>query len=234
MIKLIDLLTETAADDYINQLARSMGETIKDRLGSGVNGTAYETTSGNVLKLTGDPAEVALATRLRTKRLYKHIVNVMAVRPVQNSDDYVILMNKVTPFNSEEHRLWNYISRRYFDRSFTDKQFLAWVDNQPEQTGSYKMDLDFINKIVQQRRGVLRDFSELRIYSYEAHAGNVGWNQQGNLVHFDAWQMEHYTKAKGGEVNSWYLNQEPYKRGLGKTIPYGVLKTANSDSSDIY
>ena len=227
MIKLIDLLIETAADDYINQLARSMGETIKDRLGSGVNGTAYETASGNVLKLTGDAAEVALATRLRTKRLYKHIINVMAVRPIQNTDDYVILMNKVTPFNDNERPLWNYVSRRYFDRSFSDKQFMAWIDRQPERTGSYTMDLDFINKLVQQRRGVLRDFSELRIVSDEAHAGNMGWNQQGNLVHYDAWQVQHYSKAG-------YVNQEPYKRGLGKTIPYGVLKTANSDSSDIY
>jgi hypothetical protein len=233
MIKLIDLLTETAGNDYINQLARSMGETIKSKLGSGVNGTAYETTSGNVLKLTGDPAEVALATRLRTKRLYKHIINIMAVRPTQDSDEYdeyVILMNKVTPFNSEEQRLWNYVSRRYFDRSLTDKQFLAWIDNQPEQTGSYKMDLDFIDKIVQQRRGVLRDFSELRIYSDEAHAGNMGWNQQGNLVHFDAWQMEHYTKAKAGEAKSWYLNQKPYQRGLGKTIS----NNDNSGTGDIY
>jgi hypothetical protein len=139
-------------------------------------------------------------------------------------------MNKVTPFNSEEHRLWNYGSSKYFNRSFTDKQFLAWVDNQPEQTGSYKMDLDFINKITQQRRGVLRDFSELRIYSDEAHAGNMGWNQQDNLVHFDAWQTEHYTKAKAGEVNSWYLNQKPYQRGLGKTIS----NNDNSVTGDIY
>jgi hypothetical protein len=234
MIKLIDLLTESAGDDYINQLARSMGETIKSRLGSGVNGTAYETTSGNVLKLTGDAGEVALATRLRTKRLYKHIINVMAVRPVQNSDDYVILMNKVTPFNYEEQRLWNYVSSEYFNRSFTDKQFLAWIDRQPELTGSYKMDLDFINKITQQRRGVLRDFSELRIDSDEAHAGNMGWNQQDNLVHFDAWQQEHYTKVPGGTVNSWNMNRKPYQRGLGKTIPYTNPNIDNSVTGDIY
>ena len=231
MIKLIDLLTETAADNYINQLANGMGETIKSKLGSGANGTAYETTSGNVLKLTTDDHEVALASRLRTKRLYKHIINVLAVRPIQNSDDYVILMNKVTPFNYEEQNLWNYVTNRYFNRQFTDKQFMEWVDRQPERAGSYTMDLDFINKIVQQRRGVLRDFSELRIVWQEAHAGNMGWNQQGNLVHYDAWQLQHYSK---GTYSTWNVNKEPYKRGLGKTIPYGVLKPANSDSGDIY
>jgi hypothetical protein len=234
MIKLIDLLTETAGDNYINQLANGMGETIKSKLGSGANGTAYETTSGNVLKLTRDDYEVALASRLRTKRLYKHIVNVLAVRPIQNSDDYVILMNKVTPFNYEEQNLWNYVTSRYFNRQFTDKQFLEWVDWQPERAGSYVMDLDFINKIVQQRRGVLRDFSELRIVWQEAHAGNMGWNQQGNLVHYDAWQLQHYSK---GVYSTWNVNKDPYKRGLGKPVPYtepNIPKKPNSNSGDIY
>jgi hypothetical protein len=230
MIKLIDLLTETAGDNYINQLANGMGETIKSKLGSGANGTAYETTSGNVLKLTTDDYEVALASRLRTKRLYKHIINVLAVRPIQNSVDYVILMNKVTPFNYEERNLWNYVTNRYFNRQFTDKQFMEWVDRQPERAGSYVMDLDFINKIVQQRRGVLRDFSELRIVWQEAHAGNMGWNQQGNLVHYDAWQLQHYSKG----VYSTYVNKDPYKRGLGKPVPYTEPNIPNSDSSDIY
>ena len=103
MIKLVKLLQESRVpEDMLRQLATEMGETIVGSLGSGINGTAYETESGKVLKYTQDTYEVGLATRLRKKRLYKHIINVYDVRPIENlAGSYLILMDKVSDWRDD-------------------------------------------------------------------------------------------------------------------------------------
>jgi hypothetical protein len=231
MIKLVNLLQEAyVPEEMLKQLALEMGETITEFLGSGANGKAYLTQSGKVIKYTEDLAEVALASRLRKKRLYKHIVNVYDVRPIENLNDaYLILMDKVDPLNDSQEAQWNAVRREYLDRKNSDKDFLTWVDYQPERTASRIIDLEFIKKITQQRTGLLRDFSELRIVWDEAHGGNMGWNRHGNLVHFDAWQEEHYTKGYRTRSNGEPIrrddgkldtdvNELPYERGLSKPL----------------
>jgi hypothetical protein len=231
MIKLVNLLKEAhISSDMVKQLALEMGETVTEAIGAGANGVAYATTSGKILKLTTDTAEVALASRLRKKRLYKHIVNVYDVRPIENLNDaYIILMDKVDTLNDSEEAQWNAVRREYLDRKNSDKQFLDWVDYQPERTSSRTIDLEFIKRITQQRTGLLRDFSELRIMWDEAHGGNIGWNRHGNLVHFDAWQEEHYTKGYRTRFNGepirrddgkldTDINDTPYQKGLSKPL----------------
>ena len=171
-----------------------------------------------------------MASRLRKKRLYKHIINVYDVRPIENLNGmYIILMDKVTPFNDSEESQWNAVRRNYLDNKNSDKKFLEWVDYQPEQTASRTIDMEFIKKITQQRIGLLRDFSELRIVWDEAHGGNMGWNKHGNLVHFDAWQEEHYTKGYRTRFNGdpirrddgkldTDVNEIPYEKGLNKPL----------------
>ena len=231
MIKLVNLLKEAyVSDDMLKQLALEMGETIVEFIGSGQNGKAYLTQSGKIIKYTEDLAEVALASRLRKKRLYKHIVNVYDVRPIENLNDaYIILMDKVDTLNDSEEAQWNAVRREYLERKNSDKQFLDWVDYQPERTSSRTIDPEFIKKITQQRTGLLRDFSELRIMWNEAHGGNMGWNRHGNLVHFDAWQEEHYTKGYSTGFNGepirrddgkldTDINELPYQKGLSKPL----------------
>ena len=227
MIKLVNLLQEQyISEDMLKQLALEMGESITEFLGSGQNGKAYATSSGKVLKLTQDDAEVALASRLRTKRLYKHIVNVYDVRPIENLNNmYIILMDKVTPLTDDEELQWNRIRKQYLDRKNSDKQFMDWLDHMPEMYSRG----EFILKILPQRAILLRDFSELRIVWDEAHGGNMGWNKHGNLVHFDAWQEEHYTKGFRTRFNGdpirrddgkldTEINDIPYEKGLNKPL----------------
>ena len=235
MIKLVKLLQESrVSEDMIKQLALEMGETIVSSLGSGINGTAYETESGKVLKYTQDTYEVGLATRLRKKRLYKHIINVYDVRPIENlAGSYLILMDKVSDWRDDINKAkqWEYIRNEYFGNKMTDKQLLEWIIQNDES--SIQFDMDFINKIIQQRSGIKRDFSELRIFSDEAHAGNMGWNKHGNLVHFDAWQNKHYSEtvyykqkknAKPGDTiwgathYTQDINNTPYEKGLNKPL----------------
>jgi hypothetical protein len=232
MIKLVNLLQEQyVSEDMLKKLALEMGETIVEFLGGGNNGQAYLTQSGKVLKFTADTAEVALSTRLKTKRLYKHIVNVYDVRAVEGvTNSYLILMDLVTD-PLDEHvnwsTQWNYISRRYFSNEQTDAELLKWITDTDGQWLDF--DMDFINKIMPQRTGIKRDFSELRIVPDEAHAGNMGWNRHGNFVHFDAWQREHYTKGVrtrfngepirqiGGKLDT-KINNVPYEKGLSKPL----------------
>jgi len=227
MIKLVNLLREQyVSEDMIKQLGLEMGETVTEFLGSGQNGKAYVTASGKVLKLTQDDAEVALASRLRKKRLYKHIINVYDVRPIENLNGmYIILMDKVTPFDENQKLQWTHIRIKYLDRKNSDKQFTDWLDDQPKMYSTG----EFIPKILSQRAILLRDFSELRIVWDEAHAGNMGFNKHGNLVHFDAWQVEHYTKGFRTRFNGdpirrddgkldTDVNEIPYERGLNKPL----------------
>ena len=221
MIRLKTLLLEQyeLAVETIQRVALSMGETLGERLGEGANGVAYATQSGRVFKITQDDYEVALATRLRTKRLYKHIVNVDDVRQISkdNANYYVILMDRVTPLNRAEIATWNWIQQRFFDRRNSDEEFRSGqtIALMPTQTRQGEpLDPEFVARCVTQRSGILRDFSELRIDPNEAHAGNMGWNKHGNLVHFDAWQTEHYTQQQRRDPDEY-----DYRKQLGFSTP---------------
>ena len=232
MIRLKQLLQETyIPESKLKELAQEMGETIVDYVGSGANGKAYETASGRILKLTEDPAEVALASRLRTKRLFKHIINVYDVRPIEGADgSYLILQDKLEDILGDHATwgyTWNYLRNKYFGKEMTDKQLRDWIIRTDDQW--IKFDMTFIDKIMPQRAGLKRDFSELRIVPDEAHANNMGWNKFGNLVHFDAWQREHYSKTSRKRFNGepmrtstgtidTDINQEPYQRGINKPL----------------
>ena len=217
MIRLKTLLLEQyeLAVETVQRVALAMGETLGERLGKGANGVAYATQSGRVLKITQDDYEVALATRLRTKRLYKHVVNVNDVRQIgkDNANYYVILMDRVTPLNRIESATWNWIQQRFLDRRNSDEEFRS---GQTAALMSDRIDIDpeFVKRCIAQRSGILRDFSELRLDPEEAHDGNMGFNRHGNLVHFDAWQTEHYTQAQRRDPDEY-----DYRKQLGFSTP---------------
>ena len=227
MIRLKTLLWERIVYplDVVQRVAQSMGETVTEPIGKGANGVAYALQSGRVLKITPDQAEVALATRLRTKRLFKHIVNVYDVRELKRMDRYVIIQDQVDPLSDNHRRIWNETRYTYLDRRWSDAEFIQRAPMLIASDFKAERDDEFIARIVAQRAGVLRDFSELRIVWREAHGANMGWNRHGSLVHFDAWQHEHYTKIPeylrqaGGEMPR---NLNPHKPGLGQDIELGL------------
>jgi hypothetical protein len=246
MIRLKDLLWERTAYplDVVQSIAKRMGETVTAELGKGANGVAYALESGRVLKITPDQAEVALATRLRSKRLYKHIVNVYDVRKMAASytraveftagDQYVIIMDHVEPFSDNHRRIWNEIRYTYMDLRWSDAEVRARIPQLIANTFKTERDDAFIDRIMPQRKGLMRDFNELRIVWREAHGANMGWNRHGSLVHFDAWQHAHYTKipaymqdyAKGMGRPLGHeapRNMDPYKKSLGPDIDLETL-----------
>jgi hypothetical protein len=227
MIRLKTLLWERLEYDLdtVKQLAQDMGETVTEALGKGANGVAYALESGRVLKITPDRAEVALATRLRTKRLYKHIVNVYDVRALKSMDQHVIIQDRVDPLSDNHIRIWNEIRYTYMDLRWSDAEVRARIPQLIANTFKTERDDAFIDRIMPQRKGLMRDFNELRIVWREAHGANMGWNRHDSLVHFDAWQHEHYSKIPeylrqaGGEMPR---NLNPHKPGLGQDMELGL------------
>jgi len=237
MIRLKDLLQERIVYplDVVQRVAQSMGESVTEELGRGANGVAYALESGRVLKITPDQAEVALATRLRTKRLFKHIVNVYDVRKMAASytkaveftagDNWVIIMDHVTPLTDNHRRIWNEIRYTYMDLRVSDAELRARIPKLIANDFKAERDDAFIQRIMPQRKGLMRDFNELRIVHREAHGANMGWNRHGSLVHFDAWQHAHYTKVPvwmhhAAKTQGYEMprNMDPYKKSLGTDI----------------
>lgn len=241
MIRMKTLLLERVelAQEDVFRVAKAMGETVDMELGRGANGIAYLLESGKVLKITADTAEVALASRLRVKRLFKHVVNVYDVRkitdlkipsyvPGVSSPGYAIIQDRVNPLPDNHRRIWNEVRYEFFDRGNSDAEFKRVAPDRVAGASKTEYDAEFIDRVAAQRKGVLRDFSELRIFPHEAHGANMGWNVHGNLVHFDAWQLEHYTQGRKRWDGSWVrdendkvsvnVNQAIKPSGLGPDI----------------
>lgn len=188
-------------------IAAKLGEQIDKELGGGANGVAFLLKSGKVLKITGDDQEVAAASRYRTKQNVPHLVSVYDVRKLEgdivNPEDpnyakfktswdrsrqfYVIIMDAVTPFNKHEQQIWSYNGRAYLNPSFDDEitrdKLLNYIDEHQYLT----LPEGWVDKIIAQRQSVLAAFKRNSVYAIEAHSENMGWNRQGQLVHFDWW-----------------------------------------------
>ena len=188
-------------------IASRLGEQIDKELGGGANGVAFLLKSGKVLKITGDTQEVAAASRYRTKQRVPHLVSVYDVRKLEgdivNPQDpdfakfktswdrsrqfYVIIMDAVTPLSDAERKVWPGISQYYFDTRFGDEITREECLEIIEEHNYYTQLESFVNRIIEQRQSVLAAFRRNQVYTAEAHSDNMGWNRQGQLVHFDWW-----------------------------------------------
>ena len=200
-------------------IAQQLGETTSRLLGGGLNGLAWLLQSGRVMKLTPDKKEVAAASRYRTKQSVPHLVAVYDVRPITgpradianpefaatadpwfkrmqadriNATEpwYVIIMDHVTPFTYPEGIMWTNVRRMYLDSRYPDAEVLDRLNHQydfPSTKG--KLATGWIERLMQQRSSVIAAFRRNRVHGDEAHEENMGWNQQGKLVHFDWWML---------------------------------------------
>lgn len=214
-------------------IAVKLGEQIDKELGGGANGVAFLLKSGKVLKITGDPREVAAASRYRTKQNVPHLVSVYDVRKLEgdivNPEDpnyakfktswdrsrqfYVIIMDAVTPFSKFEQQVWTSISADYLNPRFSDEitedELLSYIDENQYLT----LPPNWIDKMIAQRQSVLSAFRRNQVFDQEAHAENVGWNSQGQLVHFDWWMS-----LESDFFSNFRFQDKP--RRLNKSIQY--------------
>jgi hypothetical protein len=111
------------------------------------------------------------------------------------------------------------------DMRWSDAEVLSRIPRLIANDFKAERDDEFIQRIMTQRKGLMRDFNELRIVWREAHGANMGWNRHGSLVHFDAWQHAHYTKVpvwmhQAAKTQGYEMprNMDPYKKSLGPDI----------------
>jgi hypothetical protein len=244
MIKLKTLLMEWHDTDpahvkywimkHVPAIAAKLGEQIDRKLGGGMNGVAFLLKSGKVLKITGDKQEVAAASRYRTKQRVPHLVSVYDVRELEGDivdptspdyatfktswdrsrQHYVIIMDAVTPFNDNEKRVWREISDDYFNARFDDaitrEECLDIID----QVSPLQLPESWVDRLMAQRQSVLAAFRRNQVFTQEAHAENMGWNRQGQLVHFDWWMVDRTQTS-----DQWTRFQDKPRR-LNKPVRY--------------
>ena len=218
---------------HASNIAIKLGEQIDKELGGGANGVAFLLKSGKVLKITGDDQEVAAASRYRTKQNVPHIVSVYDVRKLEgdivNPEDpnyekfktswdrgrqfYVIIMDAVTPFSKNEQRMWQLIGQDYLNSSFNDENTEDKLLHTIDENQHLTLPECWVNTMITQRQSVLAAFRRNNVYAREAHSENMGWNRQGQLVHFDWWMSLDYD-FRG------YPRFQTRPRRLNKSIQY--------------
>jgi hypothetical protein len=214
-------------------IAVKLGEQIDKELGGGANGVAFLLKSGKVLKITGDDREVAAASRYRTKQNVPHIVSVYDVRKLEGdivdpndpalgpnlhnriasaNQHYVIIMDYVTPFDNHEQEVWTHISKKYLYPRFSDEitreELLSYLD----ENWYLRLPTNWVDKLITQRQSVLSAFRRNQVFALEAHSENMGWNRQGQLVHFDWWMVD--------QTSDYWNHVQDRPRRLNKSIKY--------------
>ena len=220
---------------HVPAIAAKLGEQIDRKLGGGMNGVAFLLKSGKVLKITGDKQEVAAASRYRTKQRVPHLVSVYDVRELEGDivdptspdyatfktswdrsrQHYVIIMDAVTPFNNHEQSVWQDLGQDYlnprFDDEITREELESFIDG---NTYGRMLPETWINTMIAQRQSVLAAFRRNQVFTQEAHAENMGWNRQGQLVHFDWWMVDQTQTS-----DTWTRFQDKPRR-LNKPVRY--------------
>jgi hypothetical protein len=227
-------------------IAIKLGEQIDKELGGGANGVAFLLKSGKVLKITGDNREAAAASRYRTKQNVPHIVSVYDVRKlegdivdpndptldtiirnmIESADQhYVIVMDYVTPFNDNEQRVWREISDDYLSPRFSDEITREELESFIDEHQNLTLPERWIDTMITQRQSVLAAFRRNSVYTLEAHGENMGWNRQGQLVHFDWWM-------RLDSDHDLIQQFETHPRRLNKSIKYDAsgIDTPNDPS----
>jgi hypothetical protein len=142
----------------------------------------------DVRPITGDRAQIdnpefAATTDPWFKRMQADRIN-------QTEPWYVIIMDHVTPFTYPESIIWRNVQRRYLDPRYPDDQVLDRLNHESDFTPVRgNLSTGWIDRVMQQRRSIISAFSRNRVHGDEAHGENMGWNQQGKLVHFDWWML---------------------------------------------
>ena len=212
MIRLKDILTERkaseskafkAVEDNLQHIAYQFAESNPRFVGSGYWGRAYQTDAGRVLKVTGDPQEVAIASRFKKLASRPHVVGIYDVRPISaveqpiGSDGrihtvfprgyYVIHMDAVTPLEKYKDgalaEVWEdkFLQSAFLRYGETDQQIRDRFERVAKAWG---VEEDF-ERLLSQRQKILQDARALGLKRAEAHAGNIGFNRHGNFVFYD-------------------------------------------------
>ena len=186
-------------DQNRDVIAYAFGERITGVLAAGNNGFVYELASGKLLKITPDASEVAAVMKLRRLPRMRHMISYYDVRNITNlykrimnssgggykpvTNFYAIIMDRVTPLSGEEKTTWG----NYYYHFLTENDSLEEFFDEINADRKSMQVKEFWRKLFPQRKQIQRDFKRANINLWEVHQNNVGFDQFGQLVHFDPW-----------------------------------------------
>jgi len=184
---------ETRKEIWIEQIANELGEKIKDVKGSGSFGTAYETKSGKILKITTDPVEIRLAYRLsKNRNWFQYIINYYNVgktnKKINKKNAYWLLMDKVEPLENTE--VGNVIDRVYKDLIQYREDYYENIVNYKNVENEMYQCTDSAKRIAREIYphilNIVKELKKHHIVATDFHSGNVGWaNDKSKLVLYD-------------------------------------------------
>ncbi len=199
----------------VNAIASKQGLQIKQFFSGGNTGLAAETTDGRIFKLTNTPSEVESALRIRRASPGKtQSLVVSSIRPLRfngkTSEWYLLQMDKVTTLSPTEQKFWTREYNSFLDPQISKKSFASRIKNNSSQySGAEQQEfLDFWNRLIPQRDKINKNFKSMKIWSPEAHQGNVGFDRYGQFQHFDAWSAGKYGQRSNPDLMK--LQQQAY------------------------
>jgi hypothetical protein len=188
---------------FVNSIANKIGDEVVEKmkpLGTGSFGTAFQLKSGKVLKFTKDVMEAAMCNWLIDKdtKYLISIYDVIQLKGTMNSNDlFVIVMDKVKThkkeikFGGEISLIWEAVSDALFhDYTFTTLDDFLETYNKKDTAYdrryiSTNKQVKYITENFESIKGIVEELRKFHIENPDLHAGNVGWKEDGQMVHFD-------------------------------------------------
>lgn len=199
-----NLISDMEFEKIAHKISEKLGEKIIKFLGFGDFGEVFLLESGKVLKITKDKNEIIIAKKLtKNKNLFKYILNYYNVGEIKDNI-YFILMDYVETLSKLEKAAINYVYKpllqfsKSFYKSVYHPEFIDYVLDQfsiVKLKNKYMTKIytnleitqmkEFAIQIIPDIKKIAKELKLHRIEQCDFHGGNLGWDENHNLVIFD-------------------------------------------------
>lgn len=167
-------------------LANKLGMRMESKIGSGQNGTAFETECGRVIKITKDVGEFCHADNLRGKE-FEHFANVYETF-VFPDGHFGIVMEKLEICDELSHQF-------SVLREMSESLGVDYLELELEEHPDYEVLQDLIDDIAL----IYSEDHKHKLLSSDLHEDNVGLKSCGTVAVFD---MRHDEIIMNNVVNA--------------------------------
>lgn len=169
---------------------------VNDKIDTGSHGTAFELKSGRVLKLTNDEDEARMAQFL-SDRNTKYLINCDVVCEIVPDNVYALIMQKLDIHEDimDFRIIWDYLLT-YINKDpqvilDQDKEFIiSEIDSDYDIVSSYDEIRKYIEDNWDSIYGIAIEIASLGINYPDIHVGNLGFSDNGDLIHMDVREMK--------------------------------------------
>ena len=200
-------------------------------LGSGANGTAWETTRGSVLKITleGDEAYTSyiIFKNQQNFTTQAEIYNLFIVIDLEDAVKYFFIeKQKLEPFTNvgSDELQGNYeaivriAESRYYSDDDKEAEFKELIEEQEEYLT--EEDVENARAIFELAKKIQKESKAYGVRLTDNHKGNVGYDSSGKLLCYDCAYRGDKTFLVGGKIKNNYMKKDlNLKDSLKSSIP---------------